>query len=127
MRIQDYDSVCDVTSPADIASTLSRRHVGGTNSFWLSHGAELYPAINIMVKGDLAAVHYLPKDQEPGFVSVANVRGPRPDETSIFFIGPTEKIWVRNDAVVPFSDALKVAQDFSISTTMPNCIQWFEL
>jgi hypothetical protein len=111
----------------DIASTLSRRHVGGTNSFWLSHGAELYPAINIMVKGDLAAVHYLPKDQEPGFVSVANVRGPRPDETSIFFIGPTEKIWVRNDAVVPFSDALKVAQDFSISTTMPNCIQWFEL
>jgi hypothetical protein len=80
-----------------------------------------------MVKGDLAAVHYLPKDQEPGFVSVANVRGPRPDETSIFFIGPTEKIWVRNDAVVPFSDALKVAQDFSISTTMPNCIQWFEL
>jgi hypothetical protein len=111
----------------DIASTLSRRHVGGTNSFWLSHGAELYPAINIMVKGDLAAVHSLPKDQEPGFVSVANVRGPRPDETSIFFIGPTEKIWVRNDAVVPFSDALKVAQDFSISTTMPNCIQWFEL
>jgi hypothetical protein len=127
MRVQDYDSLCDATRPADIEAALSKRHVGGINSFWLSHGAELYPAINIMVKGELATVHYLPKDRDPGFVSVAKVRGPTPDETSIFFVGPAEKIWVRNDAVVPFSDALKVAQEFSISTTMPKCIQWFEL
>ena len=126
MRIDDYDSVCDVTKPADIAVALSKRHGGGINSFWLSH-AERYPAINIMVKGDLASVHYLPKDRDAGFVSVAKVPGLRANETSIFFVGPTEKIWVANDQVAPFSDALKVAQEFAISTTMPKCIQWFAL
>jgi hypothetical protein len=127
MRIQDYDSVCDVTRPADIEAALSKRHGGGINSFWLSHGAERYPAINIMVRGGLASVHYLPKDRDAGFVSVAKVPGPRPDETSTFFVGPTEKIWVRNGELVPFSDALKVAQEFATSATMPRCIQWFEL
>jgi hypothetical protein len=127
MRIEDYDSVCDVTKPADIEAALSKRHDGGINSFWLSHGAKEFPAIGILVKGDFANVHYFPKDRDPGFTSVAVVLGPRPEETSLFFVGPTEKIWVRNDAVIPFSDALKAAQEFSISTTMPKCIQWFEL
>jgi hypothetical protein len=127
MRIHDYDSVCDVAKPADIAAAMSKRHDGEINSFWLSHGAELYPAINIMVRGGLASVHYLPKDRDPGFVSVARVSGPRPNETSIFFVGPAEKIWVRNGELVPFSDALKVAQEFAISTTMPRCIQWLQL
>jgi Immunity protein Imm1 len=127
MRIDDYDSACDVTRPADIEAALSKRHGDGINSFWLSHGGERYPAINIMVKRDLAAVHYLPKDRDAGFVSVARVPGLRPNETSIFFVGLTEKIWVPNDQLVPFSDALKVAQEFAVSTTIPKCIQWFRL
>ena len=106
---------------------MSKRRPGGINAFWLSHGTDKFPAIGILVKGDLANIHYIPRSQEPGFVSVAKVPGPRPDETSIFFVGPGEKIWVRNDAVVPFSDALKVAQEFAVSATMPKCIQWFEL
>jgi hypothetical protein len=125
MRIEDYDSVCDVTKPADIEAAPSKRHGGGINSFWLSHGAERYPAINIMVKEDLASVHYLPEDRDHGFISVARIPGPRPNETSIFFVAPTAKIWVWNGELVPCSDALKVAQEFA--TTMPRCIQWFEL
>jgi hypothetical protein len=54
MRIQDYDSVCNVKSPADIEAALSKRHGAGRNAFWLSHGTEPFPAINIMVKGDLS-------------------------------------------------------------------------
>jgi hypothetical protein len=127
MRIEDYDSVCDVTKPADIETALRRRHGIGINSFWLSHGAEEFPTINVMVKGDRAYVHYFPKDREPGFASVAKVPGPRPNETSVFFVRRTEKVWVRDGAVIPFSDALKAAQEFSISATMPKCIQWFEL
>lgn len=119
--------MCDVTRPADIEAALSKRHGEGINSFWLSHEAERYPAINLLVKGDLASVHYLPKDRDAGFVSVARVPNPRPDETSIFFVGPTERIWVANYQLVPFSDALKVAQEFAISATMPRCIQWFAL
>jgi hypothetical protein len=127
MRIEDFDSERDVAKPADIGAALSRRHGVGINSFWLSHGAEEFPAINIMVKGDLAYVHYFPERGHAGFASLAKEPGPRPGETSIFFLDPTEKAWVRNDALVSFPDALKAAQEFAISKTLPRCIRWFEL
>jgi hypothetical protein len=127
MRIDDYDSVCEVAKPADIEVALGKRHGNGINSFWLTHGGKRYPAINIMVKGDLATVHYLPKHRDAGFVSVGEVAGPRANETTIFFVGPTEEIWVANYQLVPFSDALKAAQEFAISKTLPKSIQWFEL
>src|SRR5579864_5030310 len=115
MRIEDYDSECDVTKPADIEAALSKRHAGEINAFWLSHGTEKFPAIAILVRGGLANVHYFPRDRDPGFSSVAKVPGPRPNETSTFFVRPTEKIWVRNDMLIPFSDALKAAQEFAFS------------
>jgi hypothetical protein len=127
MRIEDFDSKCDVTKPEDVEVALNKRHVGGINAFWLSHGTEKFPAIGILVKGELANVHFFPRERHPGFTSVANVFDHRSNETSIFFVRPTEKTWVRNDALVPFSDALKVAQEFAASKVMPKCIQWFEL
>jgi hypothetical protein len=127
VRIQDYDLVWEVAKSADISAAPSKRHRNGINSFWLSHGAERYPVIGILVKRDLASVHYIPKDRDAGFVSVAKAHGPRADGTTTFFVRPTEKIWVANHQVVPFSDALKVAQEFAISTKLPKCIEWFEL
>ena len=127
MKIEDYDSECDVADPADIDAALNKRHGDGLNSFWLSHGAEEFPAINILVKRDIAYVHYFPTEGEPGFASAAEVPGPRPNETSIFFEYPTEKMWILNSALIPFSDALKAAQEFAVSKTMPKCIQWSEL
>jgi hypothetical protein len=126
MRIQDYDSVCDVKTPADIERALSKRHAGHIE-FWLSHGTKLHPAMSILVNGDLAYVGYFQKENHPGFVSVGSLLSDKPNKTTVFFMRPTEKIWIDNDAVIPFSDALKAAQEFSISTTMPKCIQWFEL
>jgi hypothetical protein len=35
--------------------------------------------------------------------------------------------WVANHQVIPFSDALKVAQEFAVSAKLPKCIEWFEL
>jgi hypothetical protein len=127
VRIHDYESVRDVTEPADIAAALSRRYGRGINSFWLSHGAELYPTINIMVNGNLAGVHYLPKDRDAGFVPVAEVPGLSPSETTVFFVSPAEKIWVVNYQIISFSDALKVAQEFAISTKLPKCVEWLKL
>ena len=127
MRIEDYDSECEVTDPAGVDAALSKRQGDGLNSFWLSHEPEEFPVINILVKGDLAYVHYFPKDRHPGFASAAKEPGPRPNETSIFFEYPTEKMWVLNSALIPFSDALKAAREFALSATRPSCIQWSEL
>src|SRR5258708_5310504 len=100
MRIQDYDSVWNVTKPADIEAALNKRHDGGINSFWLSHGTGLFPVIGMLVKGNLANVHYIPRDRDAGFTSVAKVLESSSEETSVFFVRPTEKIWVRNGAVI---------------------------
>jgi immunity protein Imm1 of predicted polymorphic toxin system len=117
----------DVTTLADVQAALSKRHDAGINAFWLSHGSKKLPAISILVKGDIAYVHYFPNDDHPGFASVAKLPGPRPHETTIFFVNPNEKVWILNGAVVPFSDALKAAEEFAISETMPRSIQWSEL
>ena len=128
MRIQDDDSVCNVTSPADIEAVLRKRYGTGRNAFWLSHGDELFPAINIMVKGDLAHVHYFPEERHPGFASVGRLPGLKSDEDTVFYMSSSsEPVEIMNDAVVSFSDALKVAQEFAISNGRPKCIQWFEL
>jgi hypothetical protein len=127
MRIEDFDSKHEVTSPADITAALSKRDDRGIHSFWLWHGFEKTPAINILVNGELAYAHYFARYRHPGYASVANAPGPRPSDTSIFFLSPTEKVWVLNSALIPFSDALKVAQEFAISTAMPKCIRWNSL
>jgi hypothetical protein len=127
MRIEDYDSVRDVVSSQEIEAALSKRHSNGMNSFWLTDGEKEFPYINILAKGGLAYVHYFPREGHPGFASVAKVPVDEPRETSVFFLYPTEKVWILNGAVVPFSDALKAAKEFSITTAMPKSIQWFEL
>lgn len=65
MRVEDYDSKCEVADPADIDAVLSKRHGDGLNSFWLSHGAEDFPAINILVRGILPMFITFPKSESP--------------------------------------------------------------
>jgi len=85
MRIYDYETVHNVTKPTDIETVLSKRYGAGRNSFWLSHGDKKYPAINIMVTGDISYVHYFSREGHPGFASVGNLPGLRPGEESDFF------------------------------------------
>jgi hypothetical protein len=127
MWVEDFEGGLDITTPQGLEAALSRRYGDGRNSFWLAHEAGKFPAINIMVRGELAYVHYFPMERHAGFASVAKVPSLRPDETSIFFLYPTEKVWAPNEALIPFSEALKAAQEFAISNTMPKCIAWFKL
>jgi hypothetical protein len=50
MKIEDYDAVCEAATSQDIEAALSKRHGNGMNTFWLSHGTEEYPYINILAK-----------------------------------------------------------------------------
>ena len=128
MRIEDYDAVSHVTSPADIEVALRKRHGAGRNGFWLSHGSDKSPAINIMVVGDLAYVLYFPDDQHPGFSSIGTVPGLSVGGVTSFFPDDTHETFeILNDSVVRFEDALKVAQEFAVSPTLPKSIQWLEL
>jgi hypothetical protein len=128
MFVQDFDSVRNVENPADIEAVLSKRHRAGVNSFWLGQRAAGFPAVAIMVNGDLAHVHYFPNEGPPGFASVGGSLGLSPDGETVFCHDNTEEICpMMNYSVVPFSDALKAAQEFAVSNAMPKCLQWNSL
>ncbi len=128
MRIEDYDSVWNVTKPAEIELALTIRHGAGRNAFWLSHGTEDFPSINIMVNGDLAYVHYFPKKQHPGYASMGTLPSLISGGDTSFFPDDTDETFeIVNEAVVRFADALKIAQEFAISPELPKSIQWSEL
>jgi hypothetical protein len=127
MRIQDYDTVWDVTEPAEIKAALRKRHGAGRNAFWLSHGSNDFPTINIMVNGDLAYIHYFPERRHPGFSSIGMAPGLKSGGESVFFPSSSnEPLGIMNEQVVGFSDAMKVAQEFAFSAAMPKSIRWFE-
>jgi hypothetical protein len=86
MFVQDLDSVHNVNPPADIEAVLSKRYRSEVNSFWLADGAGAFPAINIMVNGSLAYVHYFPKEPHPGYASVGGTLGLNPEEDTAFFM-----------------------------------------
>jgi hypothetical protein len=128
MRIWDFECGHDATTPAEVESVLSKRHGAGINSFWMGHADGGFPAINIMVKGDLAYVHYFPQEHHPGLASIANFQGQAPEGSSAFLLSSGgEKAWVPNRALVPFSEALNVAKEFAISGTLPKCMRWKSL
>jgi hypothetical protein len=128
MKIQDNESETNVTSSRDIEAALSKRQGSGRNSFWLSHGTELYPVISVLVNGDLAYLEYFPSDGHPGFTSVGGSLDLSPGGHTAFFPDDThETLQIMNEAVVPFPDAVRAAQEFAISKTLPRCIEWVEL
>ncbi len=128
MRIEDFESVLEVSGQDAIDSALVRRHGSGVNAFWLSHGDTKYPALLILVNQELASLHYFPEERHPGFRSVGTLEGLKPGGTTTFFLNSvSEEQPMLNDSIVPFSAALSAAREFSLSTNLPGCLEWFEL
>ena len=131
MRVEDFKVNGEVADSGVLAIVLARRHGNGVNEFWLSHGSQRYPAICLLAKDDLAALHYFPIEGHAGFRSAGNLAGLQAGATTTFCINArgeeTEEIGVINDAVMPFSVALSVANDFLLSSELPRSVEWFEL
>jgi hypothetical protein len=127
MRIEDFETIYQATETKEIEAILSKRYDDGLNGFWLSHGSERYPLIILVVKRDLANLHYFPKEDHPGFASVGHMESLNSDDSTEFFLHPDQTVGIWNQAIIPFSDALKAAKEFSVSPTLPKSIPWDEL
>lgn len=128
MRIQGFANVCESHGDAHIEAALAKRHGTNVNAFWLSHNNEKYPMISILVKGELASLHYFPKERHPGFRSVGRAKDLKAGGTTTFFMNSeTEEHEVLNDSIVPFSTALTVAKEFSRAKELPTSVEWLEL
>ena len=112
----------------EVDTALSKRYGAGVNEFWLSHGPENFPALCLLVNGDLATLTYLPQEGHPGYRSEGKVRGLERDRTSTFYVNnETEELEIMNESIVPFCTAVEAAKDFLISRQLPKSIEWLEL
>jgi hypothetical protein len=127
MKIADFQGIYQADNIHELETILMKRYGGGFNSFWLSYDSDEYPQIGLLVKGDLAYIHYFPKEYDAGFTSVGTVSD-LPGETTIFHLTKTgDDASVLNEAVLPFSAALRAAKEFFSAKELPTSVDWERL
>lgn len=127
LRVQDFTSTIQVGNVDELETALQRRF-DGVNSFWLSHSEGTKPSLSILVRDDLACLHYFPDDSHPGFSSIGEVARLKPSGTTIFYMdNPDQEQEILNTAVIHFVRAIEVAREFFACKDLPSAIKWFEL
>jgi hypothetical protein len=130
MEVEDFSGTHSVYSIAQLEQLLGERFKDQENEFWLRADKSDHPALSIIVKGNLAAVHYFAKEGHAGHVSIGGKMNLDPKKMTKFAIGSLDSgdtIHVPNHLIVPFSEALDVAKEFFHSQELPHSIEWFEL
>jgi hypothetical protein len=128
LQVEDFGGLHEASSVSALESILMKRYKGEFNSFWLSHRGARNPSLALLVRGDLANLHYFPHQSHPGLVPTGNVAGLSDGEMTVFHMDMGgEEVQVVNDAIIPFSSAVAAAKEFFASDTLPKSINWTEL
>jgi hypothetical protein len=112
-----------------LEGALAWRDDRGGGLFYLTPNDAPYPAMVIRVGGDVADVHYFPRDGHPGFRCLGGDGLPEGGWTTLVYQGcdPATGEETPNEFVVPFDTARSVAKEFFRSEQMSEAVSWFEL
>lgn len=129
MKVVDINGVYFAMDLERLKFALMQRCEGSFNAFWLSHDGEDYLMLSIVVSDEWASINYLPKEFDVGFSSIGKGDSRVNAGTILFRISKSraDDLAVHADAVLSFSDALKVAQEFFHSNKLPQGIEWLQL
>ena len=127
MRLTHCREVHEAKTKRELGPLLRKRDKDGFYSFWLSHDNDTYPVLSILLKDDLACLHYFPQEGDAGLASVGNIGNLKRGDTTIFLLDGVEQMCVLNDAIVPVSAALAAAKEFFATKAPPKSIQWLQL
>jgi immunity protein Imm1 of predicted polymorphic toxin system len=130
MKMQDISgAIFDVSTEADVERILLKRYGEGVNAFLLFHEPQTNLWLSILVKDQLAILHYFPDEEDhPGYHSIGDMPSLPAEGRTVFFMRSLkEEEEMPNHAIVPFADALAAAKEFLVDTALPASIEWFEL
>lgn len=128
MIIKDYEDSYSATNENDIEEIMAHRYKGNVNAFWLSHGANNFPVMLVLVKENVASLHFFTKDRDPGLSSIGHVNGYESGGISIFYMNNAEEEHeVSNDSIILVNLAICAAKEFQITKSLPKCVEWLEL
>lgn len=125
LNVDDFSGTTKVHSTDELGEIL-RRRFDRTNEFWLAHDGAKHPSLAILVRGDLACLHYFPTEQHPGFLSQGYVEELNPSGATAFVIGG-EETEIPNTAVIRLNEAVESAKEFLLSNALPKSTKWLEL
>lgn len=127
--IIDLDMTQELKDIFELEAFLRRRNHENLNAFKLHHGNVLFPMLDILVKGELAALHYFVEGDDAGYCSTGNKVGLNLAESTSFSISENhgDDVEVLNDAILPFADAVTAAKEFFFFKGLPESIQWLKL
>jgi hypothetical protein len=121
LRVDDFDGPHEANSVSALEIILAKRYNEDSNSFWLSHGNKRHPALALLVKGNLAGMHYFPKDSHPGFVPTGTLVGLPSGEQTTFYLGKGgAEIQVVHNAIVPFPSHWLWQRNSLVQRSCPN-------
>lgn len=124
-----FNQQTTVNSPAELHAILSQRREDGANSYRLSHEGKDYPHLALLVKGKLASVTYFSMDDDAGYVPAGNLAALPIGKLTTFSISRhgADDVLVMNDAVLPDSLAVEIAEEFFHSDALPSSLSWVHL
>jgi hypothetical protein len=119
----------DIQDLGALQQALASRDSLGGALFWLAHADDEYPTLAIRISGDVADVHFFPRDNHPGFRCLGGDGLPEGGMTTLVFEGcdPGSGEDTPNEFVVPASTACEIAAEFFRTGRMSTHVSWFEL
>lgn len=129
MRVDSYRQTWEVEDDKSLEAVLAWRDDREGGIFWLTPDGARYPALAIRVSGDVADVHYFPRNGHPGFRCLGGRGLPEGGSTTLVYQGcdPASGEQTPNEFVIPFETARSVAREFVRSWRRSETVSWFEL
>ncbi len=118
--IQDFGEDAVLASRVELEAFLGRRFQQDANMFTIGLEEALRPCLTIYVKGDSAALYFLPP--ESGMYASSG-KG-LPGGLEVFHDSPGREIEISSDAVIPWVVARSSALEFSESGVRPANVDW---
>ena len=127
MKVNGYRRAWEVNNIEGLSKALAWRDSHNGAVFWLTHNNESFPALAIRISGDLADVHFFPKQGHAGFRSLGGLN--EEGTTRLVYEGcdPAAGEETSNQFLIPINAVRDIAIEFFRSKHMSTGVPWFEL
>jgi hypothetical protein len=125
INVIDLEGSRTVATADDLAGALARR-INGSNHFLLSGVGANYPLLDVLVRDDLAMVHYFASEGAAGSQSVST-RDDLPEEVEFPENMTGEPVPMPASVVIDARTAIRCIEQFAETLSRPTLIDWVEL
>ena len=128
VTISDMKNTKDVFSIAELREILSVRYDNDANSFEIVPFGKDVPHLTVAIKQNISVINYFDSSEGAGFVSDNPDNNLDPNGfTILYYESPASGEEYCNRQIVSASDAMRAAEEFAATLTLPAAIRWTEL